>query len=203
MFFFYICAYCVYLRVSGNFMKKLKPEKDKNKKLWKVFYGLLFFIGLLLIVLEINLYRKTIIELYIPISIILATGFISFIISKNHFKHMYSFNGNFYPLIQNICSWGFIFCYLFMASNFYLSENKITEYQFQIKEKSSMPGRKYHRNERQPLVRIDYFNFEKELVFRFTDTDIVMKADSVNLKIKKGGLGFDILKEYNVISSKN
>jgi hypothetical protein len=69
--------------------------------------------------------------------------------------------------------------------------------------KSSMPGRKYHRNERQPLVRIDYFNFEKELVFRFKDTDKVMKADSVNLKIKKGGLGFDILKEYNVIPTKN
>ena len=42
-----------------------------------------------------------------------------------------------------------------------------------------MSGSKGHRNERKSLVRIDYFNFEKELVFRFEDTDKVNEAVSV------------------------
>jgi len=56
-----------------------------------------------------------------------------------------------------------------------------------------MSGTKGHRDERQPLVTIDYFSFEKELVFRFVDTDKVNRADSVTVVVRKGGLGFDIL----------
>ena len=63
-----------------------------------------------------------------------------------------------------------------------------------------MPGPKHHRNERQPLVIIDSFNFEKELVFRYADTEVVDKADSVIISIRKGGLGFDILEEYDVLN---
>ncbi|SOD14597.1 hypothetical protein SAMN06297358_1654 [Pedobacter xixiisoli] len=62
-----------------------------------------------------------------------------------------------------------------------------------------MPGRKHHRNERQPLVRIDYFSFEKELVFRYADTDKINKADSVRVTVRKGGLDFDVLEDYDVL----
>ena len=85
-----------------------------------------------------------------------------------------------------------------MATNYYLS-NKITkEYKTIIKEKSSMPGPKGNRSEREPLVRFDYFDFEKELVFKFRDTEKVNSADSVKIIIKKGRIGFDVLESYDV-----
>jgi hypothetical protein len=65
-----------------------------------------------------------------------------------------------------------------------------------------MPGSKYHRSERQPLVIFDYFGFEKELVFHFSDTEKVNSADIVKVSIKKGGLGFDILESYDVVINK-
>lgn len=172
--------------------------KIKKEKKSRIFYNTIFFLGLILIIFEISLYRKTIINIYIPISIILLTGLTAFIINRQHYKKTYSLNGNFYPLIQNVCSWGFIFCYIFMATNYYFSEEKTTTYIFPIKEKSSMPGSKYNRSKRQPLVRIDYFYFEKELVSRYVESDKVNKAESVILTIKKGLLGFDIIEKYRV-----
>lgn len=61
-----------------------------------------------------------------------------------------------------------------------------------------MSGSRHHRDERKPLVTIDYFNFEKELAFRHADTEKVKNADSVIVSIRKGKLGFDILEDYDV-----
>lgn len=179
--------------------RERKQEAFKNEKIWKGFYTVSLLIGLVLLVFEITIYRKTIIDIYIPISIMLAVGLLTFYFNRDHYKKTYSLKGNFFPVIQNLFSWGAISCYIFMATNYYSADKITTEYQFQIKEKSSIPGRKYHRNERQPLVRIDYFSFEKELVFRYADTEKVNKADSVRVTVRKGGLGFNILNDYDVI----
>jgi hypothetical protein len=178
--------------------KTIEMETEKKGKLWKVFYTLMFFLGLILIVFEISIYRKTIIDTYIPISIILVVGLFAFYFNKQHYKKTYSLKSNFYPIMQNLISWGFISSYIFLATNYYLAENVITNYKFKIKGKSSMPGSKHHRSEREPLVRFDYFDFEKELVFHFSDTEKVNYADSVKVSVKKGGLAFDILESYDV-----
>jgi len=180
--------------------RKQKQQTVEKLKFWKGFYTLTLFTGIVLLVFEINIYRKTIIDFYIPSSIILVVGLLTFYFNRHHYKKTYLLTGDFFPLMQNLFSCGFISCYIFMATNYYSADKATTKYQFLIKEKSSMPGRKYHRNERQPLVRVDYFNFEKELVFRYSDTDKVNKADSVILSIRKGGLGFDILDEYDVFN---
>ena len=179
---------------------KRQYETVKNEKFWKGFYAVTGFLGLVLIVFEIFIYRQTIINTYIPISIIIVVGFLTFHFTKKHYKRTYSLIGNFFPIMQNLISWGFISCYIFMAVNYYLADKKITEYKFEIKEKSSMPGFKGHRNERKPLVRIDYSNIEKELVFRYADTEKVNKADRVTVMVRKGGLGFDILDNYDVFN---
>ena len=171
-----------------------------NEKFWKGFYATTGFLGLVVMVFEILIYRQTIIEIYIPISIILFVGFVTFYFNRQLYKKIYLLTGNFYPIIQNLISWGFISCYIFMATNYYLADKTTTEYRFEIKEKSSMPGSNRHRSERKPLVRIDYFNLEKELVFRYTDTDKVNKADSVMVTIRKGGLGFNVLDDYDVFN---
>jgi hypothetical protein len=182
-------------------MKKLKEVErkiGKEEKFWKAFYTLILFLGAISMLFAILIYRKTIIETYIPISIILVVGFLAFYFNKQHYKKTYFLTSNFNSIMQNLISWGFISSYIFMATNYYLAENISTNYKFKIKEKSSMPGSKYHRSEREPLVRFDYFDFEKELVFHFSDTEKVNSADSVKVSIKKGGLGFDILESYDI-----
>jgi len=172
----------------------------ENEKIWKGIYTVTGFLGLVLILFEIFIYRQTIIDTYIPISIIIVVGFLSFFFNRQHYKRTYLLTGNFFPLMQNLISWGFISSYIFMATNYYLADKTKTEYRFEIKEKSSMSGSKGHRKERKPLVTIDYFKFEKELVFRYADTDKVNKADSVMVTVRKGGLGFDILDDYDVFN---
>jgi len=183
-------------------MKKVKaakenPESKKDWK-WKFFYFSVFLIGLILFVFEIAIYRKTLIASYIPISIVAVTGFIGFYFSNEHYKKIYSTAGDFITLVQNLGSWGFICCYLFMAANYYLANPVVKNYEAKIIEKSSMPGPKGSRSEREPLVRFKYFDFEKELVFKFKDTEKVSSADSVKINIKKGALGFEVLESYDV-----
>ena len=137
----------------------------ENEKFWKGFYAVTGFLGLVLIVFEISIYRKTIIDAYIPISIILVVGFLAFFFNGQHYKKTFIQSGIFFPIIQNLISWGFISCYVFMATNYYLADKTTTEYRFLIKEKGSMSDSE--SDERQPLVRIDYFNFEKDFLRSF------------------------------------
>ncbi len=179
--------------------QKRHYETVKSEKFWKGFYATTGILGLVLMIFQISIYRQTIIKTYIPISIILIVGFVSFYFNRQHYKKTYLLTGNFFPIMQNLISWGFISCYFFMATNYYLADEAITEYKFEIKEKSSMPGPKGHRDETKPLVTINYFNFRKELVFLYSEAGKVDKADSVIVLVKKGGLGFDVLDTYDVM----
>lgn len=170
----------------------------KNEPFWKGFYTMTAVLGLVLLAFGILLYRRTIINAYIPISIMLVVGFVTFYFNRQHYKKTYLLVENFLLFIQHLISWGSLSCYVFMATNYYLADTKTTEYKFSIKEKNSMSGTKGHRDERQPLVTIDFFCLEKELVFRYVDTDKVNRADSVTVVVRKGGLGFDILDKYDV-----
>jgi hypothetical protein len=166
---------------------------------WKVFYALVFVTGLILMVLGIRIYRVTVISNLIPISIILSVGTVTYMAGKKHYHKHNKGYGIFFGLLQNTCSWGFISCYLFMASNYYLADNEDRNLKFEIKSKSSMSGSKRRRNERKPLVTIDYFGFEKELVFRYTDTKKVENADEVSVSVDKGFFGFDVLDHYETV----
>ncbi len=174
----------------------------RNQNKWKVFYSLTLLIGIFLMVLEIHIYRVTIVRATIPISIILAVGLTTFFLNKDHLKKTGDVEGPFLPLIQSTASWGFMACYLFMATNYYLADDQLKEVRFEIKSKRSMPGPKGRREERKPLVTIDYFGFEKELIFEFSDTERVENADEVTLTVRKGLLGFDIFERYDVVDAR-
>lgn len=183
--------------MTSETIKKKSKQLDK----WKIFYFVTFLTGITLLVFEISIYRVTIIRTIIPVSIILSVGVLIFLFNKNHFNKINNTRGVFFPLMQNITSWGFIACYLFMSTNYYLSDNELKELKFEIKSKSSMPGPKGRRDERKPLVTIDYFGFKKELVFSYEDTERIENADKVNLTVRKGLLGFDILDHYDTVDN--
>ena len=179
-----------------SIMQKLAYD---SSDFWKRFYFITGLLGIFSIILEIDIYRVTIIRVSIPITIILIVGLISFILIRKNYYKTYSIKNIFFPLVQSIISWGFIACYVFMATNYYLANKNVQEYTFPIEQKGSMIGSKYHRDERSPLVIFNYLGEEKELVFKYVDTKKVNEADSVYMKIKKGFLGFDILDSYDVI----
>ena len=187
------------MSLSWNDIKSEAVSGSKHYKLWKAFYFLNAVVGIFLLILEIEIYRKTIIDFYIPLIVILIVGTIAFIFNKRHYQKIYSLHGIFFPLMHNIFSWGFISCYPFMDLNYYFANKDIMNHTFPIKYKSSLPGGRRHRNERQPLIAIDYFGFEKELVFRFSQTEKVKRADSANIESNKGFLGFDILVNCYVV----
>jgi hypothetical protein len=167
-------------------------------KLWKRFYGISFFAGVVLMVFEVWIYRRTIIHIGIPISIIVGLGIVSFLFIKGHYRRIFKVKGVFFPLMQSMLSFGFIACYLFMAGNFYWANDGLRTYEFKIAEKSSMPGRKGKINERTPLVRFDYFGMKKELVFGSNSAEKVHNSSYVTLTMKKGAFGFDVIETYGL-----
>lgn len=177
----------------------MKPLSDNSYNSRKTFYFLIALIGIVLILFEIHIYRNTIIKAIIPFSIIFVVGLIVFIFDRKNYNKTYSISGSFFPLAQNMISWGFIVCYLFMAINYYLSDTNITVYHFAVKERSSLPGSRGNRSHTKPVVIVDYLGFDKELVFTYPDTKRVAEADSAIIKIRKGFFGFDVLDEYDVI----
>lgn len=161
--------------------------------------SILLFGGIILAILEIYLYRKTIIDWKI-LTAIWFSGLVFHPFTSKYLEKHYRTTGYLLKSVFNIVAFGGMLSYLFMATNYYSANLETHEYRFLIKEKSSMSGSKGHYKERKPIVKIDYFSSEKELVFRYIDTDKVNKADSVIVSIRKGGLGFDILDEYDVFN---
>ncbi|GAB3197423.1 hypothetical protein ABID22_003437 [Pontibacter aydingkolensis] len=175
--------------------KKLSNLKDKLY--WKWFFGATIFTGMILMVLQIDIYRSTIIDSAIPLSIVLGIGVITYSLLHRKYKEVYNVRGFFYPFMQSLLSFGFIACYVFMAGNFYLADRDSNQFTFPIKEKSSMPGTS-NKSKRTPLVRFDYFGKEKELVFDYSSTVKVKESDFVTLTIKKGAFGFMVVESYDV-----
>jgi heme/copper-type cytochrome/quinol oxidase subunit 4 len=183
-----------------NERRRLKRQNEKYAK-WKKYYFIGFIAGLILMIFQIFLFRKTIIPIWIPLTIILTIGTVTFIFNRTHFNRTNNSSGWFFSLLQNICSWGFMFCYLFMSMNYYFADAEQLTSRFEIKSKSSMSGARGYRNERKPLVTIDYFGLEKVLVFSYNDTHKIDKATKVSLTVRKGLLGFDILEHYNTVDN--
>jgi hypothetical protein len=149
-------------------------------KFRKTFYTILFFAGLILMYLEILIYRKTIISKYIPLGIILCVGVFTYFIDRNNYKKTYFLDGEFFAIMHSFVSWGFITCSL-MAVNYYFSSSSHEEYNFKIERKSSLSGSKGQSERRFPIVNIKYFKTEKELVFDYEDTEKINKSDSIKV----------------------
>ncbi|WP_114308690.1 hypothetical protein [Winogradskyella arenosi] len=73
-----------------------------TQKQRKIFYPVIFFLGAILIIWEINIYRETIINLMIPIGIIMVVGIIAFILDFKNYKSTYEYSGDFTSIPQCI-----------------------------------------------------------------------------------------------------
>jgi hypothetical protein len=167
-----------------------------TRKQRKIYYVILLVFGLFLMAWQVTIFRNTIIDVSILIGIILIVAIITFIADFKNYGKTYKKEGislYFYSGMQYILSYGFIACSIFMISNFYLAESEPVKESYTIVERSSLPGRKYHRDERKPTFRINYDGKIKELVFNHEYYEKMDFFTNVELEVRKGYFGFDIL----------
>lgn len=172
-----------------------------TQKQRKIFYSTIFFTGIILMVWQILIFRKTIIDLEILIGIIFVFGFITFLIDFENYKKTYKYTGtslHFYALMHYFFGFGFIVSSLFMLTNFYLAENKTIKQRFDIVERTSIPGGKNNKSNRQPVFSINYNGKIKELVFYNEFYENMETYTNVDLVIKKGYFGFDIIESKSI-----
>ena len=166
------------------------------KKQRKIFYPVILILGLYLMGWQVIIFRNTIIDLKILIAIIVLVAIISLLADFKNYGKTYNYNGvglYFYALIHYICGFGFIACSTFMLTNFYLADSKPVKETYKIVKRSSLPGRKYHRNERTPTFNINYNGKIKELVFPYNYYEKMEFYTNVELEVRKGYFGFNIL----------
>lgn len=172
-----------------------------TKKQRKIFYPAIFILGLLLMAWQINIYRNTIIDLKILVEIIFIVGIIAFLVDFKNYKKTYNYNGiglYLYSLLHFVCGFGFIVCSVFMLTNFYLAESESKKERFEIVERSSISGGKNLLFKRKPTFKINYKENLKELVFHHKYYDKMNFYTSVELEIRKGYFGFDILENKSL-----
>jgi hypothetical protein len=167
-----------------------------TKKQRKIFYPTIFILGLFLMGWQITIFRNTIIDLKILIGITLAVAIMTFLADFKNYRRTYKYSGiglYFYSSIHYICGFGFITCSLFMLTNYYMADSEPVKETYEIVERSSLPGRKYHRDERKPTFDINYNGKIKELVFPHKYYEKMEFYSTVELEVRKGYFGFDIL----------
>jgi len=174
--------------------ERVSPGDKKLDNLISV----LFVIGLILLVWVVFIYRRTLIDVKIPLLIWLVPGIFLTPLYYNKFNRIDGRRAHW--VLHYIAHTGMTGAFLlfgFMASNFYFAGNQSLNRRFEIVSKGSIPGGKGHRNERQPYVVIDYGGFKKELIFTFPEEEKIDAARYVDLTVKQGLWGFEILERYD------
>ena len=182
--------------------KIAEQQKEKNKKKpfdkVKFFVGLLFFVGTGLTVLEIMIFRRTVIEWYIPFLIWLITGIVATIIITKfwmkNIKDEYANSSKFWILFYNCLTFGGIMIFIFMLINFKSPEMNIETHRLEILRKSSMKG----KPKRIPIADVKYKGLIKTIIFTSKDKKKLDNAEFITLKTKKGNLGYDVIVEKEI-----
>ncbi|MEQ9303700.1 MAG: hypothetical protein RJQ14_07260, partial [Marinoscillum sp.] len=111
----------------------------------------------------------------------------------------YPENGTlFFATMQNTIAWGFTICSVFILCNYYLANSQTITRTFYIEERDSMIGRKNSRDERRPLIIINYDGQPKELVFPSKYFNKIGEYQQVTLVTQKGLFGFDVILEQHL-----
>lgn len=168
----------------------------------KIFYPTIFSIGIILMYFQIQIFRNTIINWLVPASIIIVVGIIAYRIDFKNYKEIYFHYKTIklFALINYFIGFGFIGCSFFMLTNYYLADKNARTESYRIVDRTSIRGgTKYKIGEEQPVFTINYNGIEKELVFNNQFFDKMNQYTTVDLKIRKGFFGFNILekKELN------
>ncbi|RNC86365.1 MAG: hypothetical protein ED556_08715 [Winogradskyella sp.] len=167
----------------------------KNQR--KIFYPTIFFLGAILMIFQVEIYRNTIIDLIIPFGIVIIIGLLAFILDFKKYKMTYEYSGiglYLYSTINYLIGFGFIACSTFMLSNYYFADKKVETQSYEILNRTYIQGtKKSGLSEKQPVFKIKYNSDYKELVFASKYYETMDYYNIVEFDIRKGFFGFDIL----------
>lgn len=163
----------------------------------KIFYTVIFFVGCILMIFQIEIFRNTIIDLFIPISIITGVTIFSFVFDFKNYKNTHKYVGigkYIYPLINYIVGFGFTICSIFMIINYYFANYPKKTESYEIVDRTSLPARLgRYGSKKQPVFTINYKGKRKELVFYSTFYEGMNTYRFVEFEIRQGFFGFDII----------
>lgn len=131
-----------------------------------IFYPIIFFLGIILMYFQIQVFRNTIINPLIPVSIIVVVAVLSFLIDFKNYKRTYDYSRiglYLFSFMHYIISFGFITCSIFMLINFYFADQNLKTESYKIVDRTWIQGTgtKYHYGEKQPVFTINYKGKEK------------------------------------------
>jgi hypothetical protein len=164
------------------------------RKVSSGFYNFLFFIGLVLQLLAIYLFRVTFISLEFSLGIYLGAGLVGYfftrkMISKTGKRMLQHFTAMLYACVI----FGGSAISLFLATNYYFAPNQIIEESHTvIKTGSLAKGSRGKCNE--PYVVVQRKGVEKQIIFKCEFTEQIAASKSIQLALSKGFLGFDIIR---------
>lgn len=169
--------------------------KYPHYKLINGIIAALFVSSSLLLIWEIEIYRSTIISLYIPLLIWLLPGFIAIpFLSKIMNKYVLNpYNPGRLPLwahmLLNIVMVGGIAVFLFMSINYYFPKPPMYNLTLRIESTGNLAKGPHGCGN--PYVNVMYKGQQKELVFP-CGADMT-SYHYVNLQMEEGFFGFEII----------
>ena len=150
---------------------------------------------------QIQIFRNTIINWFIPALIVTTVGIIAYKIDFPNFKNTY-FHYNtiqLFAVMNYIIGFGFIACSVFMFMNYHFAEKKSNKESYKIVKRTFIRGgSKYGIGEEQPVFTINYKGLKKELVFNHQYFEKMNQFRTVELKTRNGLFGFDILEDIKL-----
>ena len=165
-----------------------------NTLLTVLFIGSLYLMGS-----EFHIYRKTLINWAIPTGIWFGTGLILTPFTSNFLEKHYSTNGFFFQLVFNVVTWGGLIIYSLMATNYYCPNDNSTQITSEIIKTGHLTeGRGGDCSE--PYCEVIINSKEKQLVFPCGVE--IENYKYVDVTIKRGLLGFDIITDKKLTNKK-
>ncbi len=140
----------------------------------------------------IKIYEVTIISKTILITAGLIASMILFFLIKANYSKTYNTKTFLYPLAQSIFSAGLLTVSLLLVLNKSLSKKELKSKKFRIEKIGYFSSRS-----KQTYAIINYSGLKKQLIFK-TGTEI-NSSNIIELKVSKGFLGFDIIRNVNII----
>jgi hypothetical protein len=171
-----------------------------NNKTANLIYGIPFFAGLILQIIAIDLFRLTFISTTISVGLYLFSGLIGFLVLWRKLKGTFKYKllDVIVALTFCIVSIGGTLTFLFLAANYYPVKSKPVKHIFPIVKTGTL-GRTISSGCAEPFAAVEKDGLLKEIVFTCNLPENISSYKSVDLAISKGALGFDIIRDKQLI----
>jgi hypothetical protein len=158
-------------------------------------YGLTV-ISILLLLWQILIFRKTFIEVKIPLMLMIVSGLLIFALFRNKIADLLKLSPTlFWQAVHSVIIFGGFSVFIFMASNFYFASNSSKDLDLMVVKIGQLG--KGRRGCGEPYALVFYNNFEKQLVFP-CDKDLE-GVKQVRVRVVKGLFGYLVVREMKPI----